>query len=220
MSGDLADLVRRYRRYYTYIEPVVSDPVIRGYFSLAASLVLAAFLLVFALSPTVNTILALNKKIENNRVVLRRLEEKTRNLVAARQNYAMVADLVPLLEVAIPERAMPHLAIGAVLNSASISGVSVTAMRFKNVDLGLEQDLGALGGANDTRVQPALAVMVPTISFSLAVSGPNLAMEDFLKRVESQLHYVRLTNLTRTGLLESGSVAVDVGGVGYYYGPQ
>ncbi len=39
----LENLTKRYSRYYIYIEPIVSDPLIRGYFSLVASILLIAF---------------------------------------------------------------------------------------------------------------------------------------------------------------------------------
>src|SRR5574340_639843 len=119
-------LARRYSRYYIYLEPVVSDPLIRGYFSFVASLFLIAFLLVFALSPTVNTMLALQKKIGEQRRILAALEQKIGALVTAQQNYSQIESNLPVLLRALPKSPDPQVIAEGVTQLASASGVTVT----------------------------------------------------------------------------------------------
>jgi Tfp pilus assembly protein PilO len=115
---DIRDLPKRYQRYYTYLEPVIADPLVRGYFSLVASFLLVAFFLFFALSPTINTILALQKKITEQKKIIASLETKISNLTAAQENYRQVESLIPLLLIALPDNPSPQTVVGSVTSSA------------------------------------------------------------------------------------------------------
>ena len=193
------NITRRYQRYYTYIEPIVTDPIIRGYFSLAASLLLIAFLLVFALSPTINTIVTLRRKISDQQTIIKNLETKTRNLITAQENYNQAKVLIPALFIALPEDPTPQTIISGIISSASSSAVILGGLQFKNINL--DKNL------------PGLV----TVELSVSMQGSPSQVRSFLGKMENTIRYVRITNLGVNNPVDSQKISADIKGVGYFY---
>ena len=116
---------RRNRRYYTYIEPVTTDPIVRGYFTLVASMLLVAFFIIFALSPTFSTIVGLNRKIEDQKKVIVDLDSKISSLIKAQETYSQVESQIPILMIAVPQKPSPDEVLLDVVKTATASGVTV-----------------------------------------------------------------------------------------------
>lgn len=193
-------LAKRYSRYYLYLEPVVRDPLIRGYFSFVASLFLVAFLSVFALSPTVNTILTLQKKISEQRKVVADLNSKIEAIVLAEQNYSQIESSLPILLSALPGFAAPETIIAGITTFASSSGVTVSGLSFRELPLSLDQ----------------LPKERSTVDFSFVSGGPTNKIRDFLGKVESFPRQIHMTNITIGKGAESTLDLVSVAAVGYY----
>lgn len=90
------------RQYRKYIEPVIRDPLIRGYFEIIATIALVIFFLVFAIRPTFNTIAELYKKTDELKQVDTDLGKKIKSLILAQSVYAKLEDRLPLLDRGLP----------------------------------------------------------------------------------------------------------------------
>ncbi|MBI4039779.1 type 4a pilus biogenesis protein PilO [Candidatus Daviesbacteria bacterium] len=77
----------KYSRYYTFIKPVVENKLVRSFAPLIFSLITIAILAVFAIRPTVATILSLQKEINQDSLVLNQLQTKGKNLELGQKNY-------------------------------------------------------------------------------------------------------------------------------------
>lgn len=196
------NLQRRYSRYYVYIEPVVTDPLIRGYFSLVASIMLVAFFLIFALSPTINTILVLTKKINEQRSTIKILDQKIADLVTAQANYTQIESSLPILYTAVPTSPTPQTIISAANSSASASGIPLEGLQFR--DLPLSADAIA---ANQVQV---------VVNFTLSTSGSPDKIHNFLKRLENSSRLIHVTNLVISMGSGLAGNLVNVSAVGYY----
>lgn len=184
-----------YQKYFAFIQPVVNDPLLRVYFSLALSLFLITFLVIFALSPTVNTVLGLRKKIMDEEVIIAALDAKINALVAAGENYNQQATPLALLNQALPDKPYPDGLIANVLGTATVSGVTVSSLQFKPV---------ALTGDDNTDV-----------NFSLSVAGSQIQLRDFLVKLENSLRYIRLGKMVVVFNGENGPT-VDGQVTGYF----
>lgn len=91
-------------RYYRYIEPVVRDPLIRGYFEIVATILLVAFFVMFAIRPTLKTIAGLLRTIDDLKQVEQALDAKINSLVQAQANYSRIKPKLPLLDKALPPK--------------------------------------------------------------------------------------------------------------------
>lgn len=186
-NSTLENLAKKYGRYYAYIEPIVSDPLVRGYFNLVASFLLMAFFLVFALSPTINTILTLQKKITEQRRIVKALDQKIANLVTAQANYSQIESSLPILLAALPERPTPQTIIFEITAMASSSGLVLSGLQFQNLPLSAD----SIATAVQTQKKPGAL----KIAFTLNLSGTADKVHDFLTKIENlprQIHIIGL----------------------------
>lgn len=208
LSSQLENWSRRYSRYYVYIEPVTSDPLIRGYFSLVASIILIAFFLIFALSPTINTILELQKKIIEQKKVLEILTKKVADISAAHQNYSEIENLLPVLYDALPERPTAQTIISGLTKSASSSGIALAGIQFH--DFPLSSDLIASAVPKNKA-----SIGLPTVDFTLTTTGNLDGIINFLSKIENLPRQIKLTTIGIAKLPGRVS-AVSITAIGYY----
>lgn len=117
-------------RYYRYIEPVVRDPLIRGYFEILATILLVAFFLMFAIRPTLKTIAGLLRTIDDLKSVEQALDAKINSLVQAQTNYSRIRPKLGLLDRALPSKPeVDNLVIdledSTARNQVEIAGLSI-----------------------------------------------------------------------------------------------
>lgn len=205
---DIKSIPQRYQRYYTYLEPVLADPLVRGYFGLVASFLLVAFFLIFALSPTIDTILTLRKKIADQKTTIAALDTKINNLISARQNYSQVENLIPVLEIALPPGPSPQTAISGMVSAASSSATVIDGISFGSATM--IGDIAAVPPA-DTTLVPAKVSVLP---FSLSVNGSREAVLAYFQKLENSLRYIRFLTLSFSSGVKT---TVDASGLTYYY---
>lgn len=193
-------IYQRYQRYYEYLYPIASDPIIRGYFSLVASILLIAFFLVFALSPTFNTIVSLQKKITDQKTIISALDAKISALVIAQDVFSQVESQVPLVKLALPDKPVPQGIVTDVLSAASSSGVAIVSLQFQQMPL-----------SKNAPAKITVSNGLPTVVFSASVTGAEDKVRSFVANLEKRLRYIRLKSLT----VSLG--AADITGLGYYY---
>lgn len=197
------NISRRYSRYYIYLEPVVKDPLIRGYFSFVASIILVAFFMIFALSPTVNTILTLQKKIAEQKKLITNMDEKIANLVTAQENYSQIQSSLTSVLLALPLNPSPQAIISGVNEFASGSGATVSDLQFQDIPLSKDTIKAAQQQILDS-------TGLPTVNFSLTVSGPMDKVRTYLGDLENLSRLIHLKSLS------VNSQQVSVTGLGYY----
>ncbi len=91
-----------FNRYYRYLEPVIRDPLVRGYFEIIATIVLVGLLVLLALKPSIETVAHLIRQSDDLKEVKQKLDEKRKNLTTARSNYDNIKEHLPILDRAIP----------------------------------------------------------------------------------------------------------------------
>ncbi|HUS59813.1 MAG TPA: type 4a pilus biogenesis protein PilO [Nevskiaceae bacterium] len=98
-SGDY-----RYRRYFTNIGQLYRQKKVRVYTKTVLSIFMIAFFLFFAIKPAAVTIAGLVKKINDQKLVLEKLEKKVQALTQARKNYLDIQTDLYLVEQALPTK--------------------------------------------------------------------------------------------------------------------
>lgn len=222
-TNNIVPTTRRNSRYYTQIEPIVSDPVIRGYFTLVASFLLTAFFILFALSPTFSTIVGLLRKIEDQKKVVSALDSKITNLITAQENYSRVEPLLPLLETALPTRPLPDQVLADLVKSSSASGLKVTSIQVDDVYLsGINPIKEGDTPATPSIVQDFFSPLgLPKVVFTVGVSGSTEKVRTFAGFITNLPRILLLDELTVTteseNISETGDVKAEISGSGFYY---
>ncbi len=76
-----------YSRYYTYIKPFATIPVVKTYGSTIFTILIVIFFIFYAIKPTIETILVLQKNLADSTILLEKVNQKAKNLADAKQNY-------------------------------------------------------------------------------------------------------------------------------------
>ncbi len=196
----------QYRRYYNYLQPILADPVVRSYFSLIASFLLVAFLVVFALSPTINTILGLQKKINDQRTIISTLDKKSNDLLKANEAYGQVQTLIPLLNDALPIEPFPAKVTSDVNLVASQSAVTLSGPQFQPFELNMDTPTEVEG--------------LGKVKISFTISGPKDNVRNFLAKIENTLRYIRIEGLIVGESKKPGTIIMDISAINYYLPSQ
>lgn len=123
-------------RYYTYIRPALRSKLVRAYSPLIFSLVAIAIFSFYAIRPTITTILSLQKSIDEQTSILKRLQEKVTNLAQGRQNYENIdTDVKIKINNLVPDNPALAQLIDSIHYLAEQSEASISGLQFQTVKL-------------------------------------------------------------------------------------
>jgi len=127
--------IHRYKRYYQSIEKIASKPFTRAYTTAIFSFLAVSLFGWYAIRPTIQTILYLQKEIEDNRLVNAQMEEKIGKLIEAHATYQGIEPDLPYISQALPLSSEVLTALGQVRNIALIRGASISAITSTSAPL-------------------------------------------------------------------------------------
>lgn len=126
----------KYSRYYTYISPILKNERIRSYASFIFSLITIVVFSLFAIRPTIGTIIGLQKSIVEQKQILSTLTTKADNLSLGRINLQNInPDTLNKLENTLPSTTdlaslINHLSTIAKQANASVSGIQIQPVKI------------------------------------------------------------------------------------------
>lgn len=127
-----------YSRYFTYIQPALRSPIVKTYGSTVFTLIALSIFIFFAIKPTVETIVVLQKKLTDSQEVLRQITQKNENLTQARKNYQNLdPNLKSKISSTVPtdsqlRSTLQSLEAAAISSQASISAIQVQPLTIDN----------------------------------------------------------------------------------------
>ncbi len=127
--------LHRYRRYYQSINEVAAKPQTRAYTTAIFSFLAVSLFGWYAIRPTLQTILFLQKEIEDNRLVNTQMEEKIGKLIEAHATYQSIQEDTPYVTQALPAVPEALTALGQIRNIALIRGASISAITGSSAPL-------------------------------------------------------------------------------------
>lgn len=192
-----------YSRYFTYIKPVIKLPIIKNYGSIIFTLLTTSILIFFAIKPTIETILVLQKKLADSDEVLQKITQKANNLSLGKKNYDNLDQSIKQkLSAAIPDAISLKSVIQALEQAAKIHEASVSALQIQPlvIDTKIDGQIGALS----------------EISFTFNAEGDyeNLValLQDF--KVSSRL--ISIDSLSMSKISDSKTLIMSLSGKAYY----
>jgi hypothetical protein len=147
----------KYSRYYTYIKPIARNKFVRSYATTIFNLIAISIFAMYAIRPTVVTILALQKSVAEQKSVLDNVISKRESLAKGRANFeALDPSVKTKLANLVPNQ--PDLpVISAVLGSlVTRYEATVAGIQFQPVNL----EPLVLSPNKDASVQEAEFVLV------------------------------------------------------------
>lgn len=194
---------KKYSRYFTYIQPVIRSPIIKTYGSTIFTLLVLAIFVFFAIKPTIETILVLQKKLTDQQEVLKKITQKSENLSLAKKNYREIdSNTKTKIQDAIPIKAELKSAIqvleqAAIQNQASISALQIQPLVLEEKDTS----------------KPSQTLT--EISFNFNVEGPYEKMVAILQQLKLSRRVVLIDSLI-FNKTEGSNVLMSIAGKVYY----
>lgn len=102
--------------------------------TLSASIILG----IFAVSPTLSTIVKLQKQLDDDKFVEQKLQEKINNLSILQQKYSALEDDLPIVYDAIPKSSQIPLLLAQLQGLANESNVKI--VNFQTFPIGVSKD--------------------------------------------------------------------------------
>lgn len=125
-----------YSRYYTFVKPLLRNKYVQSYSSITFSLVLIIVFVIFAIKPTLVTIIALQRSIDQQTQVLQELKDKGVDLSRGKDNYlSLDRDLRNTMENLIPNTTDVTGIISSLNNLSLASQASVSGIQVQPTEL-------------------------------------------------------------------------------------
>jgi len=192
----------RSSRYFTYIQPFLRIPLIRTYGSVIFTIFALIIFIVYAIKPTVQTILVLQKTLENQQEVLKKLTKKSEDLGVARNNYQNIDPKVKSkIATAIPST----LELGSLINSleSTILGseASISALQFQTIEV--ETSINTIP-------------KIQEIGFTFNIEASYETIKSALTKLRSTGRSIIIDKLTITKVEDQNTLLMTVSGKAYY----
>lgn len=195
-------MILQHSRYYTYIKPLLENKLVRSYSSYVFSIITVTIMVVFAIRPTVSTILNLQKDVENHQQALQKLKQKAQNLTQAKNNLAALDQATKgKLATAVPEQAEVTALVKA-LQSALPQSASASAIQIQPV---------ILSNTSEKKMHPDKG----QVNFTLNLEGSYQLFIEVLNNLYRSARIISLDNIT-VGKQVEGPAILSVNGTAYY----
>lgn len=195
----------RYSRYYTYIKPLAENKAVKSVAPYIFSLITIMILIIFAIRPTVSTIINLQKNIEENQQVLKQLETKAQNLIEGKKNYENLPPKTKQkINDAVPNQPNVTSVISSLENS---SGPQASASALQIQPLTLFDD--------KTQNNKGAKLSLGEVDFSYNISGSFIDLLKTLQNLNNSPRLIQIDNVIISKQTASPTV-LSITGKAYY----
>ena len=192
-----------YSRYFTYIKPVAKLPIVKNYGPTIFTLFAMTILIFFAIKPTVETILVLQKKIDDSNQVLEKATQKVNSLSLGKKNYdSLGQNITQKISAAIPDTVSLRSLIQNLEQSAKAREASISALQIQPliVNTKVDQKLGSLS----------------EISFTFNIEGSYANLIEVLQDLKRSSRLISIENLSLSKVQEGAGLIMSLSGKAYY----
>lgn len=192
-----------YSRYFTYIKPIGKLPIVRTYGSTIFTLVVMVIFILFAIRPTIETILILQKKLADSTAVLEKINQKANDLTLGKQNYDHLDQSVKAeISTAIPDSANLKTLIQTLEQAANIHEASISALQIQPLVLEVKNEF-LVGKPSD-------------ISFTFNVEGTFTNLVALLQDLKASSRLISIESLSLSKLSEDAGLIMSITGKAFY----
>lgn len=192
-----------YSRYFTYIKPFTKLPIVKNYAHTIFTLITISILVLFAIKPTVETILVLQKKLADADVVLQKVTLKANNLSLAKKNYdELNQNTKQKIITAIPDNTSLRSIIQGLEQVARTHEASISALQIQPlvITTKLDNKLGSL----------------TEISFTFNTEGNYKNLVALLQDLKLSSRLMSIDNMSLSKTSEGTTLIMSLSGKAYY----
>ena len=192
-----------YSRYFTYIKPISRIPIVRTYGSTIFTLLIMLVFIYFAIRPTVETILVLQKKLADQEQVLQKITKKANDLSLGKQNFDnLESGLNSKIQSAIPDTVELKSLIQALEQTATNHDASVSALQIQPLTLQAKKE-DTLGKVSE-------------VGFTFNIEAQYSNMISFLQDLRGSSRLISIDSLSLNKVSEGSGLIMSIIGKAYY----
>lgn len=177
-----------YEKYYKDFIPYVKKDKNKQYISIILTLGVSIFFLIFAINPTISTIVKLKKDLKDSEFVEKALTDKVNNMSSLFQQRERIKSDLPLILAAVPEKPDAPILFAQIQSIADASAVEITNKNTVGINLNSEIASGS-----------------SSFKFQVTAAGEYQNVFNFLSG---------LTDMQRAVSIESINISKSTSGVG------
>lgn len=193
---------KRYFRYYTYIKPIFKIKALQLYGSYTLTIIATAFFIYFAIKPTIETILVLQKELADSNLVLEQITQKSEDIALASKNYALLDPPVKQkITAAIPDQPEIESIVLNLEKSAISAQASISAIQFEPITISPSSETASTSA---------------TIAFNFNTEGSYEALLKVLDGLQRSPRIISIDNLIMNKTTETGAIVMSIKGTASY----
>lgn len=193
----------KYFRYFTYIKPITKLPIVRTYGSTIFTLIIIIIFIFFAIKPTIETILILQKKLADSNKVLDQLNQKVTSLTEAKKNYDNLNPQVKRkIDDAIPNKSNFNSLIQNIENTIKTYEASISALQIQPINL-VSKDQNKIGTLSQ-------------VDFTVNIEGQYQNLISILQQMTSSSRVISIDSITINKISEGSTLVMSISGKAYY----
>lgn len=192
-----------YSRYFTYIKPLGKHPIVKNYGPTIFTLLTISLLIFFAIKPTVETILVLQKKLANQEEVLQKVTQKANNLSLGKKNFDNLDPTIKeKISAAVPDNINLKSLIQSLEETARRHEASVSALQIQPfiIEKKIENQMGSLS----------------EVSFTFNIEGAYENLNNLLQDLKGSGRLISVESLSLSKASETESLIMSLSGKAFY----
>lgn len=166
------DWTDKVRQYYGRVSPALKKRKNRAYTTAVFSFLAISLFALYAIRPTAQTIIFLQREIADKTELNKKMEDKITALIEAQATYESIRDSLYVIDEALPENPDAVDLAKMLHTMADTSGASISAMQIPSLPIIADE---TAPGAKQAEKKP-----VESFSVSMVVSGSYVSLEAFL----------------------------------------
>lgn len=120
---------------YLELLPSIKEEKTQAYITIVLTLLALSVFGIFAINPTLSTIAQLNKELEDNEIIYKKLNEKIADLSLLQEKYSSLEKDLPFVFASFPRETQCPLLIGQIKGIAAKTNVQVKRISTSEVEL-------------------------------------------------------------------------------------
>lgn len=192
-----------YSRYFMYIKPIAKLPIVKTYGSTIFTLVIITIFILFAIKPTVETILVLQKKLIETTQVLDKVNKKANDLSLGKQNYDNLnPEIKNKISQAIPDTVELKSITLTLEQKARLHEASISALQIQPIII-------------DVKSKEAVGI-ISEVDFTFNIEGSYQNLIATLQDLKTSSRLISINTLSLTKVSEGSGLIMSITGKAYY----
>ena len=192
----------KYFRYYTYIEPIIKNPLIKTYGYAIFTMVMTAIFILFAIKPTLETIVVLQKKLTTQKETLKKIDKKISDLGTAQTNYKNInPDSKSKVILSVPANADLANLIRNLESTTLGTTASISALQFQPLVINRKEEFS-------NKLQE--------ISFTFNIEGSYDTLKSVLQNLYGSTRLFTVESLSFNKVATGSILLMNITGKAYF----